>query len=64
METKVQAVPDLTLPSATTRLRTGLQKSWYKFSRNKLSVIGLAIVLSVIFLAIFAPYISPYPQHG
>jgi len=40
------------------------RKSWYKFSRNSLSVIGLSTVLLVLFLAIFAPYISPYPQHA
>lgn len=36
---------------------------WYKFSRNKLSVIGLIIVILTIFLALFAPYITPYPEH-
>ncbi|NPV43405.1 MAG: ABC transporter permease [Firmicutes bacterium] len=36
---------------------------WYKFSRNKLSIVGLIIVLISILLAIFAPIISPYPQH-
>ena len=41
-----------------------LKKGWYKFSRNPLSVIGLTTVLVVIFLAIFAPYVSPYPRHA
>lgn len=36
---------------------------WYKFSRNKLSVVGLCIVLLSVFFAIFAPVITPYPQH-
>ncbi len=40
------------------------RKGWYKFSRNSFSVIGLATVLSVLFLAIFAPYVAPYPQHA
>lgn len=34
------------------------------FSRNKLSVIGLAIVLAVVLTAVFAPLLSPYPQHA
>jgi peptide/nickel transport system permease protein len=36
---------------------------WYKFSRNKLSIIGLIIVIISIFFAVFAPMIAPYPQH-
>jgi peptide/nickel transport system permease protein len=39
-----------------------LKKSWYKFSRNPLSMLGLIVVLLVIFVAIFAPYIVPYPE--
>ena len=39
-------------------------KAWYKFSRNPVSVIGLVLVLGVSFVAIFAPYISPYPSHA
>ena len=38
-------------------------KSFYKFSRNPLSVVGLVIVTLVILLAILAPYITPYPEH-
>lgn len=38
-------------------------RAWYKFSRNPLSLIGLASVLLVILAAIFAPYITPYPEH-
>ena len=37
---------------------------WYNFSRNKLSVIGLAIVILVILLALLAPYVTPYPEHA
>ena len=32
-----------------------LKKSWYKFSRNPLYMLGLIVVLLVIFVAIFAP---------
>lgn len=39
-----------------------LYRKWYKFRSNPLSVVGLLIVLSVIFGAILAPYIIPYPE--
>jgi len=43
--------------------KENLRQYWYKFSRNKLSIIGLIIVAISIFFAIFAPIITPYPQH-
>jgi len=39
-----------------------IKRSWYKFSRNFLSVIGLIMVVLIILIAIFAPYFSPYPK--
>jgi peptide/nickel transport system permease protein len=44
--------------------RENLGRSWYKFSRNRLSVVGLGIVVAVILLAIFAPYVTPFPRHA
>lgn len=41
-----------------------MAKAWYLFSRSKLSVVGLVIVVAVILLAIFAPYVTPYPEHA
>ncbi len=38
------------------------RKFWYKFSLSKLSVVGLTIILLVVFCAIFAPFIAPYPE--
>ena len=38
-------------------------KLFYKYSRNPLSVIGLSIVTFVILIAVFAPLITPYPEH-
>lgn len=38
------------------------KKNWYKFSRNPLSIIGLIMAISVVFIAIFAPYLSPHPE--
>ncbi len=49
-------------PAQVRHSETG--RMWYKFSRSKLSVIGLFIVVSVILLAIFAPFIVPYPLHA
>jgi peptide/nickel transport system permease protein len=36
-------------------------KYWYKFRRNKLSIVGLIAIGVVLFVAVFAPWISPYP---
>jgi peptide/nickel transport system permease protein len=41
-----------------------LGRNWYKFSRNSMSVIGLCTVLLVVFLAVFAPWVAPYPEHA
>lgn len=43
--------------------KENLKIYWYKFSRNKLSIVGLVIVIASILLALFAPLIVPYPQH-
>jgi peptide/nickel transport system permease protein len=40
-----------------------IKKAWYKFSLNKMSVVGLGIVCLVIILAVFQPLIAPYPEH-
>jgi peptide/nickel transport system permease protein len=55
---------ELSVPSASARFRESFRKNWYKFSRNKLSIIGLIVVLAVIILAILAPYVTPYPKHA
>jgi peptide/nickel transport system permease protein len=36
-------------------------KYWYKFSRNRLSIVGLVAIGAVVFVAVFAPWISPHP---
>ena len=41
-----------------------LGRNWYKFSRNPLSIVGLCTVLIVVFLAVFAPWVTPYPEHA
>ncbi len=39
------------------------RRAWYKFSLNKMSVLGLAIVVIIFILAIMQPVIAPYPSH-
>jgi peptide/nickel transport system permease protein len=39
-------------------------KSWHKFSKNYLSQVGLGVVVLVALVAIFAPYVAPYPSHA
>jgi peptide/nickel transport system permease protein len=44
--------------------RENIGRAWYKFSRNPLSIVGGVTILIIFFLAIFAPYIVPYPDHA
>jgi peptide/nickel transport system permease protein len=46
----------------TEESRKNLRRSWLKFSSNPLSVLGLASVLLVVFLAIFSPWVAPHPE--
>jgi len=39
-----------------------MQRSWYKFSRNRLSIIGLITVSIIVFLVIFAPFLTAHPE--
>lgn len=38
--------------------------AWHKFSRNKSALVGLAIVLVLIFIGVFAPVISPHDPNA
>ena len=38
------------------------RKLWYKFSLNKVSVAGLAIILMILFIAVFYEFIAPYQE--
>jgi len=44
--------------------REGAARAWYAFSRNSISVMGLVIVLVVVLLTTFAPWVTPFPQHA
>jgi len=60
-----QSIPvEASVENSWARRRDSLAKAWYKFSRNRLSIVGLAMVLIIVFLAVFAPYVTPYPQHA
>ena len=57
-------VPEVSAAVAPKRNRwENVKKGWYKFSLNKMSVVGLGIVLFVLFLAVFQPFVAPYPNH-
>lgn len=38
-------------------------RSYRRFAAQPMSIVGAVIVVGVITLAIFAPYIAPYPEH-
>jgi len=44
--------------------RENLKRNWYKFSRNKISVVGLVVVILVILVAIFQRQLAPFPAHA
>jgi peptide/nickel transport system permease protein len=52
------------LVAALSRKRASFSKGWYKYSRNSLSVLGAIILCLIILAAVFAPYITPYPEHA
>ncbi len=41
-----------------------VKRGWYKFSKNPLSITGATIILIIVCLAIFAPFVAPYPEHA
>jgi len=44
--------------------KENLKRWWYRFSKSKLSVVGLGVIVAIIILAIFADYVTPYPSHA
>ena len=40
------------------------RRRWYRFSRSRLSIVGLVIAVTSILLALFAPIIAPHPEHS
>ncbi len=39
-----------------------ISRALYRFTKSPLSLIGLSLVLMMVFIAIFAPFIAPYPE--
>jgi dipeptide transport system permease protein len=50
----------MSIADAKSDLPSGLSEFWYYFSRNKGAVIGFAVFLFVLLLAIFAGVVSPH----
>lgn len=42
--------------------KSGWRRSWYRFWKNYLSIIGLLIVAGVVIMAVCAPWLAPYPE--
>jgi len=51
---------DITAIPPEEKLASPLKEAWQSFYRNKLALIGLAIVIFFIILALIAPVIAPY----
>jgi peptide/nickel transport system permease protein len=49
--------------SLTTAEVATSSRNWRRFRRNPTAAVGLAIVLIVVLAALFAPWISPHPDH-
>jgi len=46
----------------TSKKWENVQRNWYKFSQNRLSIIGLITIFIILFLAIFAPFVTVHPE--
>jgi len=40
------------------------RRRWYQFTRNRLSIVGLGIVVIITWMAIFAPLVAPFPEQA
>lgn len=49
--------------SATAMTATAKSRAWYIFRSNPLAVIGLVIVTAIVFIAVFADFVTPNPTH-
>ena len=39
-----------------------LQRAFYRFRQNTLSLVGLGIIIFMVMVAVFAPFITPHPE--
>lgn len=44
--------------------KENIRRLWYKFSMNKISVVGLFILVFVVIIALFHKWLAPYPEHA
>ena len=58
--TATPAPVSMSLPTASVKHRTLWQDARRRFFRNRLAVVGLTIVATFLFMAIFAGYLAPY----
>jgi peptide/nickel transport system permease protein len=45
-------------------MRSRAYRTWRRFARNPLSVLGLAIMAAIVAAALLAPWITPYREHA
>ncbi|RKX75917.1 MAG: D,D-dipeptide ABC transporter permease [Spirochaetes bacterium] len=45
-------------------LKNRIGRGWFRFRKNPISLVGGGMVLLVIILAVFAPYVTPFPTHA
>lgn len=51
----------LTTPGAPEQRAPGVwRQSWYRFRRNRAGMLGLALVVMVVFVALIAPFVAPF----
>jgi dipeptide transport system permease protein len=73
-DTQVHPTPSSTAPSAPAtpavtpakpqRRFAALRETWYYFSQNKGAVVGFYVLVGLVLMAIFAPFIAPHdPTH-
>lgn len=44
------------------RVREDLRRLAYRFRQNPMSLLGLSVIVAFVLMAIFAPYLAPYPN--
>jgi len=59
------SIPFLDTESAARKERLRqLKRGFRTFAGNKLSLVGLAMILTLVVAALLAPYIAPFPEHA
>lgn len=44
--------------------RERIKRAWFRFYKSKLAITGLTLFLILLFSAVFAEYVAPYPEHA